>query len=57
MLPPQCGQTGGGQHWSRRDWPIQGGECEEVGGERPSLVITGHEDGKVVLEKVPSEGS
>ena len=34
----------------RREWPIQGGECHQgATGDNPSIVITGHEDGKVKL--------
>ena len=33
----------------RREWPIQGGECDQLSGDTPSIIISGHEDGKVKL--------
>ena len=33
----------------RREWPIQGGECDPLSGDTPSIIISGHEDGKVKL--------
>ena len=38
-----------GVTWSRREWPVQGGECDMLSGDTPGLIITGHEDGRVKL--------
>ena len=33
--------VGGGGHWSRRQWPVSGGECDQLSGDSPSIIITG----------------
>ena len=37
------------EKFSRRAWPIRGGECHQGSPESPTIIITGHEDGKVKL--------
>ena len=27
--------------FSRREWPVQGGECDQLSGDKPSIIITG----------------
>ena len=26
----------------RREWPVQGGECDQLSGDKPSIIITGN---------------